>query len=1425
MKRRAKEGRRCILHGSSKPYIQKAWKVKKPRRGGVLREPSERDALTGLLNRDGFNKNVRSLIDSYPETTFVLVYGDIDRFKVFNDLYGTEAGDQLLASVGSMISRSLPPRAVAAHLRADHFIACMPLESFDAPTFLRALDAWFDAYSIDFAFFVRLGVYIIKNPSLDVVLMSDRALLSLRAAKDGHAGSRFAYYHEGMRDSVLREQELAGEMAVAIEQGQIVPFFQPQYRYSTGAMVGAEVLARWNHPTKGLLSPAEFIPVFERNGLIAEFDHAMWESACRCLRTWIDERGIENVVRLSLNLSRADIYQADLCASLSELVARYQLPPELLHLEITESAYMEAPEQLVEAVTSLRDAGFVVEMDDFGSGYSSLNTLKDVPVDILKLDMGFLDASESSRGGLILASVVRMARWLDLPTIAEGVETTEQAKYLTSIGCDYMQGYLFSRPVDQATFERMLDSGALEGIGQPLVERTQSDAMEFWTSDSLYAFLFNSYLGAAALAEYDGEKLEIVRTNEDFDALFNFDDEKMALRMRKDLLAELREKDRAALVEALARIDESIEDAECEIQLHSKEGRGQWIRLSFKQLVHTDDVNGLYVRAEETTEMQMLRERLSAMADTIPGGLVFYERDAHGVHLVDFNDVTAALTGRTREEFAEWVAEDGFAFIHEDDRPFVDAVIDELHAGARRASYTMRVNHRSRPLVWVSVSVSVIYRSEDVQYAIAVAIDVTKEKESEARLREQNAVQERLYDAVPCGIVRSTANVDEPLILSANRMACELFGSENFGQLLACTGGDLFSVVHPDDVERHKEEFRHLLAGESVVPFSYRYVRHDGSVGWAEGTSSLAQDADGNQIVQSAFTDVSDRQEQNHKRDIARFSAVLCTAYEEIFELDFANEAYHLLYSANRPIAKKTLPLDEALAEQYQNMPDANERIALQKAVDECRLGDGKKPLTCTYKVEVGEELQWHQTTFLRISSGSVLCCNKDVTARLSEEERATVMRVADAMGKLPVGVGVYALRNNRAYPLYVNDRMCFMFGYSAEEYSRRIERGLEVAASSDVNRWMEHYDLEELYRTGLDAELRTTRRDGTPIDVRIQGHVMHEEHGETLLYAVVNDITDELRERRERAWQNERYRLLSEMTHAISFDYDSENDTVLLYMDRTGEGMEEQVIPRYLETLSSERKGVVHPDSIDAVRELFEEARAGADQVGAEYQADYYGRGYAWYRTNLFVVHDKAGAWHLVGLIEGIDDERKLRFRAEYDATTGLSNHATTQELITAALADPYVREHSVCVALDLDDFKQVNDSFGHIEGDALLHAIGDILRSSFRESDIIGRVGGDEFVILLKNIDLDQALHKLDGVRTRLAATRVNNTDSSPSVSMGVYVTQLSDRAYRDVFVKADEALYRAKRSGKNRIVLYGNGSTDQPDVLIIDKQITES
>ena len=192
-------------------------------------------------------------------------------------------------------------------------------------------------------------------------------------------------------------------------------------------------------------------------------------------------------------------------------------------------------------------------MDDFGSGYSSLNTLKDVPVDVLKLDMGFLDAHESSRGGLILASIVRMARWLNLPVIAEGVETQKQAAYLASIGCEYMQGYLFSRPVDRETFERMLMDGGRESVKRPIIENLQDDASEFWNADSPVTHFFNSYVGAAAIAEYDNRTLEIARANHQFAELFGMlDDLDAAERIRKDLLTQLLDEDRAALHEAIS---------------------------------------------------------------------------------------------------------------------------------------------------------------------------------------------------------------------------------------------------------------------------------------------------------------------------------------------------------------------------------------------------------------------------------------------------------------------------------------------------------------------------------------------------------------------------------------------------------------------------------------------------------------------------------------------------------------------------------------------------------------------------------------------------------------------------------------------------------------------------------------------------------
>lgn len=1149
--------------------IAKGSSVQEEDAGGGSSPVSDHDTLSGLLSRSGFDKRVRMIIDGHPNESYLLVYGDIDRFKVYNDLFGAPAGDRLLADIGTMIRDLMPAGAAAARLRADHFVCCCSRSSFDPDRMLAALDAWFASYREDFTFFVRLGIFPIDDPSLDVNLMCDRALLALRSAKSGYVGSKYVFYDEKLRSSVLKEQELAGEMIAALEGGQFVPYFQPQYRYATGRMIGAEVLARWNHPAKGLLGPTEFIPVFERNGLIATFDYYMWEQACRCLRMWIDGRGIEGAPRLSVNLSRADIYRSDLCTYLEGLVERYDVPAELLHLEITESAYMEAPEQLIGAVTKLRAAGFVVEMDDFGSGYSSLNTLKDVPVDVLKLDMGFLGASASSRGGLILASVVRMARWLDLPLIAEGVETKQQAAYLASVGCDYMQGYLFSKPVDRETFEKLLEGTAVEDLAHPFAESLQDGAAEFWDVDSQLSLIFNSYAGPAAIAEYDGETCELIRVNGEFARLLDLDDEAASAELvRKNFLGVLQEEDRAALEEALRAASEG--DAACDLRYRSAAGKGRWLRLHLRPLSRADSVISLYVLAEETTEEQVLRDRLAAPRDSIPGGL--------------------------------------------------------------------------------------------------------------QRLRRQNEARQQLYDAIPCGIVRYTVG-DGQHIVSINKKGCELLGYRDREEFIASSGDNALMPIHEDDVPRHRAGIERLRNGSKPLDFAYRYYRSDGTVGWLEGTSAYELGPEGEPMIQSAFLDVSGRRRKSHELDLQRFTEVLCSVYDEIFEFDRMDDRYHVLYSALHPESiGVALPLEEALERWMAHIPDGVERAGLRKTFDECRANVSGKPSSCTYKLSKGGNATWCQSTFIRVSDTCTLCCNKDVTEGLATEDR-------------------------------------------------------------------------------------------------------------------------------RRAWQDERYRLLTEMTNKMSFDYDSDTDTVLLYIDRTGDGVEAQVIPHYLEKLASTRSGVVHPDDMDDVRRMFEDARAGAAEVSAEYRANYYGHGYAWYRANLFVAHDNAGAWHLVGLIENIEDERDLRYRAENDAATGLSNHATTQDLVAAALAKPAVREHSVCVVLDIDDFKAVNDNSGHMEGDALLRKVGSVLRSSFRESDVIGRVGGDEFVLLLKEVDMDVVLRKLNQVRAQISATTVPGLGHAPTLSVGVYATCSDDRTYRDVFTRADEALYQAKRAGKNRVQVYGS------------------
>ncbi|MGN0715255.1 MAG: putative bifunctional diguanylate cyclase/phosphodiesterase, partial [Anaerovoracaceae bacterium] len=301
---------------------------------------------------------------------------------------------------------------------------------------------------------LQWGIYEITDRSTSVEQMCDRALLAVDSIK-GQYNQTVAIYDDALRGRLLREKAITDVMETALAEGQFVVYYQPKYCLKDSSMAGAEALVRWIHPEWGFMSPGEFIPLFEKNGFIPSLDRYVWEKVCAQLKDW-KAKGYP-VVPVSVNVSRADVYQPHLADTLLEITRKYDVEPSLLHLEITESAYAENPGQIFATVDQFRKLGFTIEMDDFGSGYSSLNMLNQMKLDILKLDMEFIrnelaKPAEQS----ILHYVISMAHGMGLVVVAEGVETREQVERLQDIGCDLVQGYFFARPMPAAELETLL---------------------------------------------------------------------------------------------------------------------------------------------------------------------------------------------------------------------------------------------------------------------------------------------------------------------------------------------------------------------------------------------------------------------------------------------------------------------------------------------------------------------------------------------------------------------------------------------------------------------------------------------------------------------------------------------------------------------------------------------------------------------------------------------------------------------------------------------------------------------------------------------------------------------------------------------------------------------------------------------------------
>ncbi|MDU5255378.1 MAG: EAL domain-containing protein [Eggerthella lenta] len=699
------------------------------------------DAATGLLGKEAFFDEAAAYLRHSGARDVSIVCFDVDHFKLFNDLHGLDCGDELLRYLGRALALRFSPDGAQplARLAADTFALCATgirperVErilvdiSSECPNGIDAI--------------VRAGVYRIEDPASPVSIMCDRAVIALRTVK-GSYFDRVALYDPGMREALVLEREVVAGIESALREDRIELFLQPKCNIRTGKIVGAEALARWRHPERGIVAPGEFIPLIERNGLVRSLDLRVWEKTAAWIRGLIDE-GVQPVP-VSVNVSRADIYLVDVAAELHALVERYGIDPSLIEVEITESAYSERPDRIVAAFDELAERGFTVLMDDFGSGYSSLNMLKDINVDVLKIDMRFLDRDDR-RSKDIMESVIRMARWLDLPVIAEGVETREQVNFLLDVGCSYAQGYYYARPMEAAAFEALLTDGskvqheqcALQDARRPIL-----DFRDLLHENTISDRMLSSIIGSVALYSYADGDLRLIRGNEAYRRLIATLGEGVnGAEEGGSLFPFVHDEDRDALVAAAEETVRSCPDDGVEVVVRRMGTNGcHWHKM---RLFHLNTTNGSATVYGSVTDVTERMEYMEALRKSEQRFEMTLEASGTVVFELDIPTRTARYSEFLQQAFglAETVANAPEGFIEqgtvaEESIEDFRAIYRDLYAGAPRTSAVVRAIMGDGSRAWNRVTLLAMPNEAGAPVkAVGLVENVTRETEMDLLLK------------------------------------------------------------------------------------------------------------------------------------------------------------------------------------------------------------------------------------------------------------------------------------------------------------------------------------------------------------------------------------------------------------------------------------------------------------------------------------------------------------------------------------------------------------------------------------------------------------------------------------------------------------------------------------------------------------------
>lgn len=1245
----------------------------------ALRRALERDPLTGIFSRYTFVRRTAKMLRKKQGEIFQLQVWDVEHFKVINDLHGMAVGDRVLRTIARALDEQLRGVGTYARLESDRFALCYPARLYEPG---ELLDAAADLLAqLEGGVHVSLyaGVYNVDDAAPSVEQMCDRAYLALKTIK-GRYHERYAYYDAAMREQLMLEQRITGEMNQALQEGQFCFYLQPIYSIATGVPTSAEALVRWNHPERGVVPPRDFIPLFERNGFIAKLDMYLWESVC-LYQSGLLAEGF-TPLPISVNLSRVNLLNPALCQQLVETAARYGLPPRLLKLEITESAYTDHPERLLEASRTLREQGFEILMDDFGSGYSSLSMLKDLPVDVLKVDMHFLnDMETNSRAASMLVSIVRMAKWLNTVVVAEGVETYAQVEFLRSIGCDEAQGFYYAVPLTQEAFTALLrDPEAMRRPHEQGRERLLAnlDVQSLWEYNQQASVLFGSMIGAIGLFEKAGDTLDVLRVNEAYFELLGTTPQTLLCR-ELDPLARMEAADRHKLLSACERAIASRAVDMAQVCCPHPDGHALWLDIRVR---HLGSVNGrdlFYFALSDASRQKELERNIllyqygASMLDAYDEVLELNYTDALATSFSfggsgGYRTVTLALEVALRNIAAKRV--------HPEDREplmalFTPEAVQNAAGLDRRRPQAVEVRTRKgeEPYHWTRITARLMDDPAGKLRLLCCSRAIDEQKQNERiqaeylTLQTKQRAQERyrvIFEQTQTALLAwepLSQQADGNTLATAYTLTGVPFDSLLTGQLPP-------NAAHPDDWPALCAFFRGLeQAGNALAVL--RLMRTDGETPWCRLCATVQRDGEGDVAALLATVNDVDREHRiqrqldMHRAENERRLSMLSNLYWTlpclILQLSMDDPPRPIFY--NRACWEH---LGYASKEAFQKIAGADilrlvvpeGRAALLMQLRRCQREHTAETLDIAVTTPDGARRNLRGS--VAVSHGSdgepmLQLVLLDTTEQCEQElrlshTRASLQRTTEMLqhllDNLPVGVLLFEF-GSEPRAQYVNTSAYRMFGLAERSPARVLE--LMRLYAFRVEEAEAQQPVRALDEAGADLgdTRRVARADGAPIWLRIHYAIRRQGATPPLCYAVLVDVTRQVQMERAYHRQSELYRIMMEDSNQIFFDYDLEKDEMHYTLRMPSGQREERVMPSY--STSIRHSTVIHPDHITGFIGCIKRCRRSGAHCTHEVLASYFGTGeYRWYRAYYRSIEDESGQlYRVVGRVLDIQEEK----------------------------------------------------------------------------------------------------------------------------------------------------------------------------------------